>query len=95
MILRNMGLAKSKIRSLNFRRANFPIFKELLDGILWETVLRDKRKKQNWRLFKDTFLTALELSIPQHKKLSGGGSKSAWLINDPLVELRDKSDTCR
>lgn len=93
MILRNIGLAKIKVRSLNFRIANFQMFKELLDEILWETLLRDKRKKPNWQLFKDTFLTALELSIPQDKKLSEGGKKSECLINDPVVELKDKSDT--
>ena len=38
----NVGLAKSGVRTLNFRRANFRLFKELLDEIPWETVLRHK-----------------------------------------------------
>ena len=40
-ISRNTGLAKSEVRNLNFRRAKFWLFKELLDGIPWETVLMD------------------------------------------------------
>jgi len=36
-----MSLAKSRGRTLHFHRANFKLFKELLDGIPWETVHRD------------------------------------------------------
>ncbi|XP_035169883.1 uncharacterized protein LOC118159406, partial [Oxyura jamaicensis] len=39
VILRNMGLAKSRVRTLNLRTANFWLLKELLAGIPWETVL--------------------------------------------------------
>ena len=42
MILRNVDLAKSGVRTLKFRRANFRLCKELLDEISWEEVLRDK-----------------------------------------------------
>jgi len=42
MVSRNMGTAKSKVRTLNFRRVNFGLFKELLDEISWEPVLRFK-----------------------------------------------------
>ena len=42
MISRNMGLAKNKVSTLNIRRVNFNLFKELLDEIPWKAVLRDK-----------------------------------------------------
>jgi len=35
-----IGLAKSKIRTLNFRRVNFRLFRELMDEITWETALK-------------------------------------------------------
>ena len=35
VILRKMGLAKSKVRTLNFRRADLWLLKELLDEISW------------------------------------------------------------
>ena len=34
VILRDMSLAKSKVRTLSFRRANLQLFKELVDQIL-------------------------------------------------------------
>jgi len=66
--LRNKGFAKSVVMTLNYRRAKFWLFKELLDEIPWKTVLRNTEMEHSWQLFKDTFLIAQELSIPQHKK---------------------------
>lgn len=33
VILRNMGLAKNKIRTMNFRKVNFQLFKEIGDDV--------------------------------------------------------------
>jgi len=63
MTLRNTGLANSRVRVLNFKRTKFQRFKELLNEILWETVLRDIGIEQSWQLFKDIFLRAQELSV--------------------------------
>ena len=84
-ISRNTGLAKSEVRNLNFRRAKFWLFKKLLDGIPWETVLMDNGAE----------LAALqghlsELSVPQYRKTSRRGRKLAWMSKDLLVKLREK-----
>ena len=42
LILRNVGLTKSEVRTLNFGRANFRLFTELLVKISWDALLRDK-----------------------------------------------------
>lgn len=55
-------MAKSRVGTLNFRRAKFSLFK---DEIFWETIFRDIGIEQKWHLFKDTFLRARELSILQ------------------------------
>lgn len=47
MILKNTRLAKCRVRTLNFGRANLWLLMELLDGIHWETVLKDIGKKQS------------------------------------------------
>ncbi|KAM9168311.1 very low-density lipoprotein receptor-like [Mergus octosetaceus] len=90
-----MGLAKSKVRTLNFRRANFQLFKELVDEIPWDTVLRDRGSDQSWQLFKDIFLRAQELSIPMCNKSSREGRKPVRLRNDLLVKLRQKKELHR
>jgi len=90
VILRNVGLAKCGVRTLNFRRVNLRLFKELLVAISWEAVLRDKGVEQSWLLFKDAFLRVQELSITQNKKVSRGGRKPEWLGKDLPVRLREK-----
>ena len=39
--LRNVGLGRNRVRTLNFRKANLQLFKELLDEIPWESFLGD------------------------------------------------------
>ncbi len=72
VILKNVGLAKNRARTLCFRRANFRLLKELLDGTRWETVLKGMGTEQSWQLLKDTLLRAQWLSIPQQKSSRGG-----------------------
>ncbi|GAB0179981.1 ras GTPase-activating protein 1-like [Grus japonensis] len=47
-VLRDMGQVKSKVRTLNFRKANFQLFKELVNRTPWEIALRDKEAEQSW-----------------------------------------------
>jgi len=63
-----MSLLKTRVRTLKFRKANFHLFKELVDGTSWETALGDKRDEQNWQLSEDIFLRAREHSNPMCKK---------------------------
>jgi len=47
--LKNIGQAKSKIRKLNFRKAIFQVFSELVNKIPWESVLKHKGAEQSWQ----------------------------------------------
>jgi len=76
-MLRGMGQVKTKARTLNVRRANFQLFKELVDGIPWETAFRDKGAEENWQLFKDVFRRLEELSIPTCNKSGKEGRRPA------------------
>ena len=95
VILKNAGLAKSRARTLCFRRAKFWLPTELLSGIPWENVLKGMGTEQSWQLFKDTLLRVQELSITQQKKLSRGGRRPAWLCKDLQLKLREKREMYR
>jgi len=60
--LRDIGQAKSKIRKLNFRKANFQLFGELVNKTLWESVLKDKGAECSWQIFKEAFARTQSLS---------------------------------
>ncbi|PKU46995.1 nedd4-binding protein 2-like 2 [Limosa lapponica baueri] len=54
-VLRAMGKDKSKVRTPNFRKTKFQLFKEFVSRSPWETALRDKGEEQSWQIFKDVF----------------------------------------
>ncbi|KFQ59414.1 hypothetical protein N334_04442, partial [Pelecanus crispus] len=92
---RDMGKARSTVRTLSFRKANFQLFKELLRRTAWETVLRDKGMEQSSQIFKDTFHRVQDLSVPKCKKSGREGKRSAWLSQDLLVKLKSKRELHR
>jgi len=75
MLLREMEITKSIVRTLNFRRANLQLFKEIVRRTPWETVLRDRGTEQSWQVFKDVFHREQELSIPKCMKLGREGKR--------------------
>ena len=77
-VLQDMGQAKSKVWTLNFRKADFQLLKELVNRTPWETAVRDRGAEQSWQIFKDTFHRVQELSIPRCKKLGKEGKRPGW-----------------
>jgi len=90
MILRGGSRAISRIKTLDFRRAKFGLFNELLGGIPWATVLEGRGVQECWSLFKHYFLHAQERCILLRKKSSKGGRRPAWMNKELLAELRWK-----
>ncbi|KAK4828806.1 hypothetical protein QYF61_000863 [Mycteria americana] len=90
-----MGQAKSKVRTLNFRKANFQLFKELVNRTPSETVLRDKGAEQICQIFKDTFYRVQDLSILKCKKSGKEGKRRACMSRDLLVKLKGKNEMHR
>lgn len=52
VILRNISLTESEIKTMNFMSAYFTLFKGLLKEIPWETVPQDIGMEQTWKFFK-------------------------------------------
>ncbi|KFW94610.1 hypothetical protein N336_00311, partial [Phalacrocorax carbo] len=83
---RDMGKARRIVKTLNFRKEDFQLFKELVNRTSWEMVLRDKGTEESWQIFTDAFHKAQELSVPRYKK-SGN--------QDRLVKLKSKRELHR
>ena len=89
-ILRGGSRTISIIKTLDFERANFGLFKELLGGILWVRALKGRGVQVSWLLFIHHFLHAQKRCIPLSKKSSKGGRRQAWRSKELLAELRWK-----
>jgi len=59
-ILHGGSRAISRIKTLDFRRADFALFRKLLGGIPWARALKGRRVQECWSLCKHHFLYAQE-----------------------------------
>jgi len=89
-ILRGGIRAISRIKTLDYRRANFGLFKELLGGIPWARALEGRGVQECRSLFKHHFFHAQHRCIPLRKKSSKGGRRPAWLNKLLLAVIRWK-----
>lgn len=67
-VLKHMGQAKENFRTLNFRKENSQVFKELVSRTSWETALRNIGEEQSLQTFKDTFHRSPKISVSRCKK---------------------------
>jgi len=79
-----------RVTTLDFRRANFGLFTDLLRGILWVRALKGRRVQKSWLLFAHHFLHAQDWCIPMSKKSSKGGRRPAWMNKKLLAKLKLK-----
>ncbi|GAB0177368.1 hypothetical protein GRJ2_000202000 [Grus japonensis] len=69
-ILRAARRAHSKLTTLDFRRADFGLFRDLLGRIPWDKALEGRGTQDSWLIFKGDLLQAQERCIPTKRKSS-------------------------
>ena len=74
-ILQGGSRAKSRIATLDFRRENFGLFKDLLGRIPWVRALEGRGVQDSWSTFKHHFLQTRDWCIPMSKKASKEGRR--------------------
>lgn len=63
-ILRRGNKTKSQTISIDFRRAEFGFYRDILRIILWEMALEIKQVQETWLILEDCFLLVQEWSLP-------------------------------
>ncbi|GAB0207239.1 mitochondrial enolase superfamily member 1 [Grus japonensis] len=95
-ILHGRSRAISRITTLDFRRANFGLCKDLLGRIPWVRALEGKGGAQeSWSTFKHHFLRAQDQCILKNRKTSKGGRRPAWISKELLEKLKGKKEVYR
>jgi len=80
--LRGGNRAISRIKTLDFRRDNFGLFKDLLQGVLRVRTLEVRGVQEKWSIFKHYLLHAQDQCISMSKKASKGGRRPAWMSKE-------------
>ncbi len=78
---------------MDFRRADFGLFRTLVERVPWETVLRGKGVQEGWTFFKKEVLKVQEQAVPICHKKNGRGRRPAWLNGELLLGLRKKKES--
>ncbi|KAK4832965.1 hypothetical protein QYF61_026791 [Mycteria americana] len=92
LILREVRRGVSRTATLDFRRADFGLFRGLADRVPWEAALKSKGVQEGWTFFKKKILKVQEQAIPMCQKTSRRGRRPAWLNRALWLELRKKRD---
>ncbi|KFZ63181.1 hypothetical protein N338_13267, partial [Podiceps cristatus] len=87
--------AHSKLATLDFRRADFGILRNLLGIVAWDKALEGRGTQESWLIFKGHLLQAQERCIPRKRKSGKNARRSAWMNKELLDELKQKKEAYR
>ncbi|PKU29997.1 hypothetical protein llap_19699 [Limosa lapponica baueri] len=89
-VLREARRGASRTATMDLQRADFGLFKNLLDRAPWEAALKGKGVQEGWTCFKEEVLKAQEQAVPVRCKASRRGKRPAWLNKEIWSQLREK-----
>ncbi|KAM9662778.1 uncharacterized protein ACIBXB_015380 [Morphnus guianensis] len=94
-ILRAVRRAHSKLTTLDFRRADFGLFRDLLGRVPWDKALEGRGAQESWLIFKDHLLQVQERCIPTKRKSGKNARRPAWMNKELLDKLKCKKEAYR
>ncbi|GAB0199646.1 hypothetical protein GRJ2_002430000 [Grus japonensis] len=94
-ILRAARRAHSKLTTLDFSRANFGLFRDLLGRLPWDKILEGRGAQESWLIFKGHLLQAQERCIPTKRKSSKSTKRPLWMNKELLGKVKQKKEAYR
>ncbi|GAB0204921.1 mitochondrial enolase superfamily member 1 [Grus japonensis] len=87
--------ANSILTTLDFRRADFCLFRDLFGRVPWHKALEGRRPQESWLIFKDHLLQAQERYVPTKRKSGKSIRRPAWINRELLHKLKHKKKAYR
>ncbi|GAB0178597.1 hypothetical protein GRJ2_000325000 [Grus japonensis] len=91
-ILRAARRVHSKLTTLDFRRADFGLFRDLLGRIPWDKALQGRGAQDSWLILKGHLLQAQERCIPTKRKSSKTTKRPPWMKQELLGKVKQKKE---
>ncbi|GAB0179152.1 mitochondrial enolase superfamily member 1 [Grus japonensis] len=88
-ILRRGRRLKIKLTALDFRRADFGLFKDLLGRVPWDKDLEERAAQESWLLFKDHLLHTMS------RKSCKNARRPLQMNKELLIKLKHKKEAYR
>ncbi|KAK4831507.1 hypothetical protein QYF61_018091 [Mycteria americana] len=76
----------------SFSRADFGLFRDLLDRVPQDKALDGRGAQESWLIFKDHLLQAQERCIPRKRKSGKNARRPAWVNKELLDKLKHKKE---
>lgn len=80
----------SRTATLDFWRADFNLFRTMVERVPLELVLESVGAQEGWEYFNKVILKVQELTIPESWKTSQQARRLDWLNRDLWLELKSK-----
>ena len=80
----------SRTATLDFRRADFNLYRTMVERVPWEVVLESVGAQEGWEYFKEIVLKVQDPTIPMSRKTSQRARRPGWLNRDLWLELKNK-----
>ena len=91
-ILRTVRRVCSKLTALDFKRADFGLWRSLLRKVPWDKALEGRGAQDCWLIFKDHLLQAQECCVPTRRKCSRRARRPPWMDKELLRKIRGKKE---
>lgn len=91
----DMQQAHCKLSSLDFRRANFGLFKDLTGRVPWHKALEGRGGQEYWLIFKDHILQDQERCILTRRKLDKNARRPPWMDKKLLSKVKARNEVFR
>ncbi|KFU98531.1 hypothetical protein N340_12059, partial [Tauraco erythrolophus] len=85
----------SNLTTLDFRRADFGPFRDLLGRVQWDEALEGRGAQESWIIFKHHLLQAQESCIPTKRKSGRNTRRPAWMNKELLDQVTQKKKAYR
>ncbi|PKU42736.1 hypothetical protein llap_6956 [Limosa lapponica baueri] len=94
-ILRAVRRAHNKLSILDFRRADFGLFRDLLGRVPWDKALEGRGTQKSLLVLKDQFLQAQKQCIPTKSKSGKNARKPVWMNKELLDKFKHNREAYR
>ncbi|GAB0206732.1 hypothetical protein GRJ2_003138800 [Grus japonensis] len=94
-MLRAVSRAHSKLTTLEFKKADFDLFRDLLGSVPWDKALEGRGAQDRWLLFKDHVFQDQEPCIPTEKKSGKNTQRPAWMNKEFSGKVKHKNEAYR
>ena len=69
---------------------DFELFRRLVGGVPWGSVLESKGVQDGWLLFKKEVLKVQEQAVHLSRKMSQSGRRPVWMNRELFLRLQEK-----